>query len=257
MTFSKVVKVGLVAAVLVFSAVSVMGQSFEVDSVRENVSVGGRSHIWSASDNPTFRTENVALLMLLQFAYDMPDTRIVDVPEALRAKKFDIDAKADSMIESMKTMSADAGKLRKQQMVQALLKDRFKLAVHRETRQLPEYSLVVAKGGTKLQPTKGGGLLINHNTSRLQCTGMTTDQIARELAKSVGRVVIDKTGIPGRFDFELRWTPDEDAARVAGNPDAPPSIFTALQEQLGLKLEAAKGPVEVLVVDHIEMPSSN
>ena len=86
---------------------------------------------------------------------------------------------------------------------------------------------------------------------------MTTDQIARELAKSVGRVVIDKTGIPGRFDVELRWTPEEDAARVAGNADAPPSIFTALQEQMGLKLDAEKGPVEVLVVDHVEMPSAN
>jgi uncharacterized protein (TIGR03435 family) len=253
----KILEVGFALALLVSSAASAVGQSFEVSSVRENNSVGGRSHIWSASDNPTFRTENVPLLALLQFAYDMPDTRILDLPEPIRSKKFDIDAKADSMIDAMKAMSGDAGKLRKQQMLQALLAERFKLAVHRETRQLPVYALVAAKGGPKLQPTKGGGLYVNHWNNRLQATGMTTDQIARELAKSVGRVVIDKTGIAGRYDVDLRWTPEEDAARVAGNADAPPGIFTALQEQMGLKLEPEKGPVEVLVVEHVEMPTAN
>ena len=88
---------------------------------------------------------------------------------------------------------------------------------------------------------------------------MTTDGLARELAKAVGRVVVDKTGIPGRFDVTLRWTPDQGPAKLNGEPipDPPPSIFTAIQEQLGLKLDSQKGPVQVLVVDHVEMPSAN
>jgi uncharacterized protein (TIGR03435 family) len=233
---------------------------FEVASVRENRGTGdGRSHIYSSSHDPSFRTQNVSLKTLLQFAFDIPDSRLVGVPSAFEAARFDIDAKAEGLRDEIKNVSDDEGKAQKRQMVQALLVERFGLKVHREKRELPIYSLVVAKGGAKLKPTKQGGQLVNGYYGRLQAEGLTSEALARELAKATGRVVLDKTGLDGRFDVTLRWTPDEGPAMLNGAPvpDPPPSIFTAVQEQLGLKLEPGKGPVDVLVIDHVEMPTEN
>ena len=136
---------------------------------------------------------------------------------------------------------------------------RFKLVSHPETRELPIYALMVAKGGSKLEETKSNGLKISGSYGKLVAEGVTTDGLARELAKAVGRVVVDKTGISGRFDVTLRWTPDQGPAMLNGEPipDPPPSIFTAIQEQLGLKLDSQKGPVQVLVVEHVETPTAN
>ena len=179
-------------------------------------------------------------------------------------------------------------------MLQPLLEDRFKLKVHRETRELPEYELVVAKGGLKMERAKctpgqppsqenrppGGDALVvgcgsllggvNGLNRTLNGTGTEMPGLLMFLANLTGREVIDQTGLAGRFDFHLEWTPDE--ATVApsdpGRPDdsakpglsvnpGGPSIFSALQEQLGLKLEATKDPVEVVVIDHVERPAGN
>jgi uncharacterized protein (TIGR03435 family) len=215
-----------------------------------------RSHIYSSASDGNFKTINVSLGALLQFAFGIPESRILGDPDGLRSQMFDIEAKADGSVDDrLSKLPSDQGKLVKQQMVQALLADRFKLVAHRETRELPIYALVVAKGGSKLQTSKSNGLMISSGSRNLNAQGVTVAMIAQELAKDVGRVVVDKTGIEGRFDVDLKWTSDEGA--VTGDADELPSIFTAVQEQMGLKLEAQKGPVEVLVIDHLEGPSEN
>lgn len=234
---------------------------FDVASVKlHNGGGDGRSHIYSSSTSGSFRTINVSLKGLLQFAFGLPETQILDVTGPAASQTFDIDAKVDDATEEqMHKLSSDEGRLRKQQMVQALLAERFKLVSHSETRELPVYALVVTKGGSKLQATKSNGLKISSWYGRLEAEGVTTDGLARELAKVVGRVVVDKTGIPGRFDVTLRWTPDQGPEKLNGEPipDPPPSIFTAVQEQLGLKLDSQKGSVQVLVVEHVETPTAN
>jgi uncharacterized protein (TIGR03435 family) len=138
-------------------------------------------------------------------------------------------------------------------MVQALLADRFQLKLHTETRTLPAYDLVLAKGGSKLLPSESNGKSIGVSRTHFNGQGLGMTSIAEELSKIAGRVVVDKTALTGRYDLKLQWTPDDGAA---GDTDAP-TLFTAIQEQLGLKLEPAKEPVPVLVVDHVEQPSPN
>ena len=252
-------------AVILLGAVAVNAQTepvhaFDVSSVKVNPSGGGRSHIWSAANEGSFKTENVSFKGLIQFAYGLPETQVLGVSGPIAGKAFDIEAKLDDAGEAaIHALSSDEGKLRKQEMVRALLAERFKLVCHSETRELPVYALVVAKGGPKLTPSKSNGLRIGGSYWTLTGEGLTVDGLAQELAKRVGRVVLDKTAIPGKFDVILRWTPDEGPPKLNGVPiqDPPPDIFTAIQEQLGLKLEPQKGPVPVLVVDHVEMPTGN
>ena len=151
-------------------------------------------------------------------------------------------------------------------MRQALLADRFKLSFHRETKEMPVYELVVAKNGPKLQTSTAGQAQIRMGRGTLTAQKTSLNLLANNLSQNVGRVVIDKTGLTGDFDIKLEWTP-EDGERMGpprDNGETPPSapapglsIFTALQEQLGLKLEARKGPVEILVIDRTEKPSEN
>jgi uncharacterized protein (TIGR03435 family) len=214
-----------------------------------------RSHIVSSANNGSFQTVNVPLLAIVQYAFAIPDSRIVGAPAWMKTERFDIEAKSDASVDAMlgKLKSSEAKPV-KMAMIQALLKDRFHLTVHRETRELPVYDLVVAKGGSKLVVTKSDGLMINHGRADLNGQGFTIAILAQELANDAGRVVVDRTGLDGRYDVDLKWTPDD----VAGSADAQyPSLFASVQEQLGLRLDSAKGPVEVLVVDQVEMPSAN
>jgi uncharacterized protein (TIGR03435 family) len=241
---------------------------FDVAAIRQNNSDHtARSHIYSSPNDGQFKAINVPLKMLLQFAFGLPETRILGGPEWLNTLKFDVEAKADSSVdERLRGLSSSEGKLLKQKMVQALLADRFKLVHHEETRELPVYALVVAKGGPKLQEAKSQGTTIDAWNGKIEVQGgsNSVELLAEELAKKVGRVVLDKTGIQGRYDITLTWTPDDAAGSgfsgAGGNSsasDAGPSIFTAIQEQLGLKLESQKGPVQVLIIDSIAMPSEN
>jgi uncharacterized protein (TIGR03435 family) len=170
-------------------------------------------------------------------------------------------------------------------MLQALLEDRFKLRVHRETRDVPVYALTIAKGGLKLPPFKEGSCTpVDHTQFPPFSAPLTPDQIAKnchargtkdglnlkvdaqgmtldDFAKifldthTLNRPVVNKTGIAGRFDFHLEYAPERGAP--ADDVSEGPSIFTALQEQLGLKLESAKGPGEFFVIDSVERPSEN
>ena len=241
---------------------------FDVAAIRQNNSDHtARSHIYSSPGDGSFRAINVPMRMLLQFAFGLPETRIFGGPDWLSSIKFDVDARVDSSVDArMSTLSGDDARQEKQKMVRALLADRFKLIDHMETRELPIYILVPAQGGSKLQPSKSSGTTIDSWNNKIDVRGgeNTVALLAEELSKRLGRVVIDKTGIQGRYDILLNWTPDDAAAPpsngssgISAASESGPSIFTAVQEQLGLKLESQKGPVQVLVVDSIEMPSAN
>jgi uncharacterized protein (TIGR03435 family) len=168
------------------------------------------------------------------------------------------------------------------QMLQALLEDRFKLRLHRETREFPVYALTVAKGGPKLQPLKQGSCLprdytkpgvegFRDETGQRLCTilvgltgvsgQMSLDDLSKTLSAGLDRPVINRTGIIGTFDLRLEFVRDQTTAGllpgIATDPADGTSIFTAIQEQLGLKLESTKGPGELLVIDGVERPSEN
>jgi uncharacterized protein (TIGR03435 family) len=234
--------------------------TFEVASIHPHTpEPHEHSHIYSSSNDGNFRTINVTLKALIQYAFDMPQSRIVNAPDWTSSQSFDIDAKSDEATEQrLHDLPSDQAKLLKLAMIQALLADRFGLRTHREQRELPLFELVVAKTGSKLTPTKSDGLTINHGTGYLNGHGITLPAIAQELSRDAGRVIVDKTGIPGRFDVDLRWQPDDaPPMRLNGVELSLPPLFTALQEQLGLHLDARKGPVEVLVIDDVHQPSAN
>jgi uncharacterized protein (TIGR03435 family) len=234
--------------------------AFDVAAIHEyNPAPHERSHI--SDSNGRFTTVNVDLKAIIQWAFDLPESRIVGGPSWLGSARWDIEARADNALDMQKTYDAAAARQQKRQMVQALLADRFHLAVHQETRELPIYALVVAKGGPKFLDTKADGSKFDRWNGRIEIQGgdNTVAVLAGELAETLGRVVVDKTGIEGRYKIALTWTPDDGAAPASSATanDQGPSVFTALQEQLGLKLESEKGPVQVLVIDGAAMPSEN
>jgi uncharacterized protein (TIGR03435 family) len=236
-------------------------QTFDVASIHiNNTETDGRHHIIDDPAESHFRTINLAVRDLIQFAYSLPASQILGGPPWIDYTTFDIDAKSDPLVDTqLRALPTEQALHRKQLMVQALLADRFQLKVHQETRQLPVYALVVAKDGPSFKPAKINGTTVDAGRTRLHVVGSgdTIGILARELAQVLGRVVLNRTGLSGRYDLSLRWTSDDAAAVAASSPDVPPDIFTAIQEQLGLKLESTKGPVPVLVIDHIEQPSAN
>jgi uncharacterized protein (TIGR03435 family) len=238
--------------------------TFDVASIRiNNTETDGHHHIINDPAESHFRTLNLALRDLIQFAYGLPDSQILGGPAWLDSIMFNIDAKSDPVVDAqLHALPTEQARHQKQLMVQALLADRFQLKAHQETRHLPVYALVVAKDGPKFEASKINGTTIDIGRTRLHVAGSddTLSVLARELAQALGRVVLNQTGLSGRYDLTLRWTPDEAPSPMlngASDPLAPPGIFTAIQEQLGLKLESKRGPVPVLVIDSVEMPSAN
>jgi uncharacterized protein (TIGR03435 family) len=204
-----------------------------------------------------FEASHVTVKAMVAFAYDIRDLYVSGGPGWAGGDRFDIVAKAET--------SATPAQIRV--MMQTLLKDRFQLAVRHETRNVTVYDLVVAKSTPSLTESslKGGGIgFPGRGTAVGRGTAMTG--LAGYLQTLLGDVVLDKTGLTASYDFKLTWVPDEAQAGKPGAQGPPatngadesgPSIFTALQEQLGLKLEASKGPVETLVIERIEKPSEN
>ena len=178
------------------------------------------------------------LHFLISAAYGVDDYRITGGPKWLDADKFSVNYKPVGPQAAL--------------MLRTLLADRFKLAVHMETKELPIYSLVVAKTGPKMEkadkPVSTGS-----GAGKFSGT-MEMSTLVSYLSSIVGRGVVDNTGLKGAYTFTLKWTPDD---RPASGSDSPPSLPTAIQEQLGLKLESKKGSVDILVIDHAEKPSEN
>ena len=227
--------------------------TFEVATIKPAApSPDGHTHINYPPDG-RFSALNITLIALMAWAYGMPEKQILDGPSWLATTRFDIQAKADAEGQ-MQRFASDQHQDLKRHMVQALFVDRFHLKLHQETRTMPAYDLILAKGGSKLQPSQSNGKTIGISRTYFNGQGLTTAIIADRLSQITGRVVVDKTNLPDRYDLKLQWTPDD---APATDNSAAPSLFTAIQEQLGLKLEPAKEPVPVLVIDHIDPPTPN
>jgi uncharacterized protein (TIGR03435 family) len=280
------------------------GPAFEVTSVKPNKAAPGGPFMMQNQPGGRLTATNVPVRLLIQSAYrPLQSFQIIGGPAWLTTDRFDIVAKASgdlatAMFSAPSPESNDPTPM--QLAVRALLADRFKLVVHRETRELPTYTLVLARSDRQLGPGihpatvdcaavaaargRAGaapppgpppvgerplcGMMSGFGVLSAGATTLT--QLAAVLSGPVGRTVLDQTGLTGAFDVDLKWTPDQLPQRAPGAPgDQPitvngtaidpngPSIFTALQEQLGLKLESTKGPMDVLVIDSAEHPTED
>jgi uncharacterized protein (TIGR03435 family) len=242
--------------------------AFDIVSIKPNKSSSGGMSINTSGDS--FTATNCSLMLLLQNAYSLRDDQILGAPGWVTSTKFDIKAKiVDPNSEPQKKLTRKQEQYQYESRLQSLLVEYFHVKAHKEIKESPVYELVFAKGGSKLKadafdesknkmPSKTNELApgtMLMNAGHLQGMAIELSSLTGTLAYEVQRNIIDKTGLTGTFDIDLKWTADNGAA---ADPDSSaPSLFTALQEQLGLKLQSAKGPVEVLVLDHIEMPAEN
>ncbi len=228
---------------------------------------------------PAFSVQRATLKDLVTMAYQVHDFQVSGGPAWINSDRYNIEAKSEPV-----PVFSQENRMVQLRRLQSLLAERFGLAVHRETKQLPVYELTVAKGGQKLQapncieheagdqtiaPGKTvmdycgfGGL---SRRGQYQASNGSTDELAGALSFVLGRSVVNKTEVAGRFRIVLTFSgysaatplPDAGTPSVAPAAELGPDIFTAVQEQLGLKLESAKGPVEVIVIDRVEKPSEN
>ena len=219
--------------------------AFEVATIKENPGPVRIGH-WPNLRNGTFLSSNITLKRVLGVAFGVTEVRIIG-PDWLDSAYFDFMAKSPKGVPDSAL----------QPMLQALLQDRFKLQFHREARETIVYYLVVAKGGLKMKPYPARERPRDDPNFRGFPAGggrMTVSLLADMLARAVSRPVIDKTGLSGEYEFSLHWaTPADNLPEFA-----PPDIFTAVQEQLGLKFDPGKDNLEVIVIDHMErMPTDN
>jgi uncharacterized protein (TIGR03435 family) len=224
-----------------------------------------------------FTVSNITVKRLIQDAYRIKDFQISGGPGWIRSELFDIAAKPDGPVRYEQFP----------QMLQFLLAERFQLAIKTDTREMPVYALVVAKNGPKFNvahesdpnfidlsgrpvPPGGGRPRITIiRRGRLTAQGLDMAALADNLANFLGRTVLDKTGLAGMYDIKLEWKPDENQVAMFGVMGVPegfgappadwdgPSLFSALEEQLGLKLDSHKGSVDIITIEHVERPSPN
>ena len=277
---------GIAAALGAIVTMAASGQTarpqFEVASIKP---AGGGGAMMRQL--PGRLTANAPVRALMQAAYDLQPAQIAGGPEWIGSEAYEIDARA--------TGTPDRGQMFL--MLQSLLEERFQLRVHRESREMPIYALVAARGGLKLAPARaesctegaedllgplaipggripiagpgaassstcgGLGLTIGPGGARIRGDQVTIAKFARVLSRVLGRTVTDRTGFSGVTDLSAEFVPDDatpglPAPPPGANPPGSVSIFSAIQ-QLGLRLESARGPVEVLVIDHVERPSAN
>jgi len=251
---------------------------FEVASIKPNNS-GRPSMDVSPLPGGRLTTDNAPLRLVIQNAYGMRPFQIVGAPGWVESDRWDINAKAEGNASRRELMA----------MLQALLEARFKLTFHRQTKELPVYSLTASKNGLKLpnanegicalpetliapsaadqttsKPCGRAAVMLSAKGNRLKGENVTTTELARVLGNIMDRPVVEKTGFKGTFDIDADFIPDQVLAGLPNSPsgDSPASadlgtsIFAALQ-RFGLRLESSKGPVEVLVIDHVERPSAN
>jgi uncharacterized protein (TIGR03435 family) len=236
-------------------------KEFDVVSVKPSAPDDHNSFMFQNLPGGSIRLVGVPLRMIIMQAYDVKAFQVSGGPDWIRADRWDILAKAEGV----------EGRLSRAQenpMLQALMADRFQLKLHRETREMSVYALVVEKNGSKLVPHTGAEQQFRSVYGSLIVKKGGTEALAAWLSRGLGRMVIDKTDLGGEYDYALEWTPEpgEGGPESIGlPPEAPtphaetngPSIFTALQEQLGLHLVSQKGPIEIIVIDSVAKPSAN
>jgi uncharacterized protein (TIGR03435 family) len=229
--------------------------TFDVISVKPNNS-GGATMFRMTPDG--FTMVNMPLDLLLTRGFQVDPNQIIGEPGWAKSDRWDVDAKvAGEDVAALAKMTFDP----RQAMFQQVLTDRFGMKFHRETRELPVYALVVAKGGPKIKGSKPDPdapdegkrnpprMTSGSRDGDISGQNVTTELLASVLSRYVDRTVVDKTGLTGTYDFAI--------SSAGGTDTLGPSIFTTVQEQLGLKLEPTKGPVDVIVIDHIEKPIPN
>jgi len=265
---------------------------YEVASIKLNKSGDGRVMI-GMQPGGRFTASNVTVRMLIRNAYQLQDSQLVGGPDWLTTDHFDIAAKAeDGAVSGPPPPLGQPGPI--QLMLRSLLADRFKLVVHNEDKEMPIFALVLNRPDGKLGPQltksavdcaaimgRGRGAAptpppppgqampcgIRMGFGNMVVGAAPMAQIAASLSQFAGRIVVDKTGLAGAYDMNLTWTPDNLPQRPAGAPEPlvngvpvdpnGPSLFTAVQEQLGLKLDSQRSPIKVLVIDRAEHPVEN
>jgi uncharacterized protein (TIGR03435 family) len=241
------------------AAVSSTGPEYDVATVKVN-DTGSSSSRLSVTDD-LLRATNVQLWSLLEAAYDIRHNQIDGLPHWAQVEHYDITAKVVEMSpQQLRGLSRD----QREVMLQHLLAQRFDLRTHVETRTLPLLKLIVTKEGIKFtewqkpsddQDQKKGSMYTNNE--ELTATGVPMASLVRFLSSTTQMPVVDETGLKGTYDFHLKWQREEEGQTSGLHDQGLPTIYAALPEQLGLKLESGKGPVNVLVVDHIEQPIGN
>lgn len=254
------------AAPLAFDVISIHPTKIKTITVNNDVEINRMV----LSDPPDgYHVGNGTLKYLIMDAYKVKFDSIVGGPDWIDTTGYDIDAKVTPAADAPPPKLTGA---QRRQMIQSLLADRFKLVVHNETKDAPIYELELAKSGSKLPESTPGdgfakgikgpdgnpmpiGSLMPLGRGRLFGQAVTIPSLIDDLTPELKRPVVDKTGLTGKYDLSLEWTPDDTPvdSPLAGGP----SLFTALQEQLGLKLISTHGPVKTLVIDHVEPPSPN
>ncbi len=252
--------------------------TFDVASVRQSPPADTVIVVGSfTAHTSSMKAMNIGIENLIYMAYGSDRYyRVVGLPGALHSVVFDIQAKSDSAAdEKIAHLTNEQAKLEQQHMLQVLLAERFNLKVHWETKEGDVYNLA-AKKSSKLRESNGGPpsaeerkifgdrpvpALYQSGNSRdgfaVNCRGCTIAMIVRMLAGPFGRPVIDKTGLTGKYDFTVHYLGTLESLKEASDISPLPPLYTAIQDQLGLKLESAKGPISILVIDHAEMPSQN
>lgn len=232
--------------------------------------------------------KGVPMQMILHEAFGTEDDHVIGAPSWVKSTRYDIEAKVAA--EDAPKLKALTGEQR-QQMLLPLLVERFNLKYRHEMRELTSYTLVVAKGGVKMKestpndsapaaipkdgaadapkPLPKGHMLRMMGPGHIESEGTETKFLAHVLSQQLGKTVADKTGLTGNYDYILQWTPDDATGPIPGGAGSGPgqdesavqaggpSLFTAVEEQLGLKIESTKGQVDVIVIDHLDLPSAN
>jgi uncharacterized protein (TIGR03435 family) len=259
-SFGRRLLIAAVAVTLVGQMPQIRAQSqtgaptFEVASIKPTRA--DSTTISSSAAGDRFTAANHTPIMLIALAYHLKTDGVSGGPGWAGSERYDVEAKGKGVGEPAQLRA----------MLQALLADRFKLSVHRGTKEVPVYALVVGKNGAKLHEadaasTDGSSGIRASILGHLTGKKASMADLAASLTSIFGRPVLDQTGIKGLFDLQLNWTPDDSQPKLPEGAPPPetsgPSIFTAVQEQLGLKLESTKGNTDVIVIDSIEKPSGN
>jgi uncharacterized protein (TIGR03435 family) len=271
---------------------------FDAVSIKPYQPEGDKMMMRMMMQGDRYSTVGISVKAMIQYAYNLKSEDQIAGAGSVGDKRFNVEAKMDAeTTATLAKMSQTESDAQRRLMVQGMLAERFKLKVHHETKELPVYALVVAKGGSKLKEAdpnappmtppggprmpdggqagvgmrmpegapRGGGGMMMMSPGGLKAQGIPIGGLVNILTMQLHRQVVDKTGLTGKYDIDMKYGPEDGKAMMQGDSSAPgpvtaeagPSIFTALEEQLGLKLEGAKGPVDTVVVDHLEMPSEN
>jgi uncharacterized protein (TIGR03435 family) len=214
-------------------------------------------------DPGELKVTNETLQMLIRHAYQVEADQIHGGPDWLNSERFDIRAKVDkSVVENLQSLAPEQADLEQRRMMQVFLADRFKLAAHRDTRSVPTYDLVLAENGPRLQASMPGDAaqrrVIEVANGHITGREVPIATLASLLSDQLGHTVVDETGLTSHYDVTLQWPASADGQQGSdvSSESSNAAIASALEEQLGLKLEPRQAPVEILVIDHVEKPST-